>query len=378
MKLGRAFSGRAMAPRAPLALVSGRGAAALRSEQPRHSRGFAPLALIFRRARARSTPASRPTIAARDGGVVVLAPRFSFILNLFETIVSPLARGSGPHTFVRTDKSHSASLPFVWESNALRSPALYAQRTPTGRTWATSIAGIQRARRPGSGTWEANFTGSHWMWRRNHGSPQAGIRTRSADEVTTLTAQSQRATPPHDVVRRPGSMRRHLPQASTKDPAVRLDLGVPLPERWPGIRTFKRASERSSPVKTRFGRSAWSHRLGVNEQRSPTGLPDANKPFSGNRRGRIETLIFPATRYPGVTEIAHRQHPAAAQEQFRAVAAVPLTHRTTKAASPAPLPPRAALSEPARPAIDAERLGREIWQQMGRRVRIERERRGRL
>jgi hypothetical protein len=90
-------------------------------------------------------------------------------------------------------------------------------------------------------------------------------------------------------------------------------------------------------------------------------------PFSGNRRGR-----------PGATDIAHRPHPAAAKEQFRAVAAIALTYRTTKAVSSAPVPPRIAPSEPARPAIDAERLGREIWQQMGRRVRIERERRGRL
>jgi hypothetical protein len=244
------------------------------------------------------------------------------------------------------------------------------------RTWATSIVGVQRARRPGSGAWEQNFTDGYKMWRRDHGSLRAGIRTRSAGEAASRTAQSQRAMPSEDIVHS-GSMRgRHFPQTAAKDPATRLYLRFPARE--PGIRAFGHASERSSPVKTRSDRSAWLHRLGVNPQHPSTDVPERIKPFSGNRRGRFETMIFPAKRYRGATEIAHKPYPAAAREQFRAVPAVTLTHRTTKAVSPSPLSPRAALSEPARPAIDAERLGREIWQQMGRRLRIERERRGRL
>jgi hypothetical protein len=171
-------------------------------------------------------------------------------------------------------------------------------------------------------------------------------------------------------------MRGHLPHSTAKDRAVRLDL--PFSARAPGIRTLRHASEQFSPVKTRFGKSVRPERLAAEPRRSPTRLPKGTKPFSGNRRGQIETLIFPAKWRPDATDIAHRPRPAAAKDQFRTVAAVTLTYRTTKAVSAAPLPPRAAPPEPARPAIDAERLGREIWQQMGRRVRIERERRGRL
>jgi hypothetical protein len=119
-------------------------------------------------------------------------------------------------------------------------------------------------------------------------------------------------------------------------------------------------------------------RLGAEPWRSPTRLPQGTKLFSGNQRNQIETPIFKTKWGLGATDIARKPLPAAAKEQFRAVPAVTLTYRTAKAVSSAPLPPRIAPSEPARPAIDAERLGREIWQQMGRRVRIERERRGRL
>jgi hypothetical protein len=49
-----------------------------------------------------------------------------------------------------------------------------------------------------------------------------------------------------------------------------------------------------------------------------------------------------------------------------------------RAAAPAvPAPPRAVAAQVAAPPVDIDRLGRDVWRQLERRLRVERERRGR-
>ncbi|WLA69194.1 hypothetical protein [Bradyrhizobium diazoefficiens] len=325
-----------MLPRAPLAQASGRSRVALRADAQPRSRVAAPLSLIFRRAR--SQPSQR-AIADRDGGVAVLAPRLSFILNLFETLASSPAGASHLGTFV-SDGTPSS------EPSALAASA---------KTWTTSIAAIQRAGRLGIATWYVNFVRGRIMSRLDHRSAQPGIRTFFARLAKPARPLRRAAAP--DGIGRDGGQRR-----------------ATLLSRIPGhargalssVETFAGAGYATRSRWTPFHPRVDTFEAGI-------------RSVIGNRRGLIETLSVTEKRYREATESGSRAPRASAEEKFRAVTAVTLTYRTTKAESPAPMPPPAARPEPPpRPVIDADRLGREIWQQMGRRLRIERERRGKL
>lgn len=333
----RAFSVRTMLPRAPLAQASGRGRVGMRVDAQPRSRVVAPLSLILRHARSQLSQPSQRAIAARDGGAVVLAPRLSFILNLFETLAFPPARARHLRTFV-SDGTPSS------EPSALAASA---------KAWTTSIAAIQRAGRLGIATWDVNFVRVRIMSRLDHRSAQPGIRT-------FFARLAEPATPPRRAAAAGGIGRDGGQRRAT------------LLSRIPG-----HARGALSSVETFAGagyatRSRWT----PFHPRVDT-LEAGIRSVIGNRRGLIQTLSVAVKRYREATESGSRA--PRAEEKFRAVTAVTLTYRATKAESPAPMSPPATRSEPPpRPVIDADRLGREIWQQMGRRLRIERERRGKL
>ncbi|MBR0804357.1 hypothetical protein JQ636_12480 [Bradyrhizobium japonicum] len=328
-----------MPPRAPLARASGRNRPALRSDASPRSRVVAPLSRIFRRVRSQGPRPSQRAVAARDGGVVVLAPRLSFILNLFETLTSSPARNSHVQRFV----SDGASRP---------EPSAFAASV---KTWAASIADI-RAGRLAIAPWDVNFAPGRIMSRLDHRSSQAGIRA-------FFGRLAKPATSPRRAVAADGSGR--------EGGQLRTAL-------LPRIGPLRHGPGPFSPVETSVA-PASAQRSG-NPFRPRINVPEVRaQSLVGSRRGLIETLSVTGKRYREATEIGPRSHLVTADEKFRAVTAVTLTYRTTKEGSPAPMPPQATRSEPPpRPVIDADRLGREIWQQMGRRLRIERERRGKL
>lgn len=341
MKPQRAFSVRAMRPRAPLVRASGARRVAMRPDAPLHSPAVAPLSLVFRRARSQVSRPSQRTMAARDGGAVVLAPRLSFILNLFETLAQPLARDSYVQTFV------SNGMPGPGSSTFTASPT----------TLTASNARILWAGRLDTAAWDVTFAHGRIMSRLDHRSAQTGIRALFA-RLAKPAMSPWRAMVADGSGRAGGQLRAALlPRTGLRDH---------------GLEPFSPVGTSVDPASAR--RSGW------HSFRSQPNAPAAGiRSGIGHRRGLNETLSMTANRHREATESGSRSYRASAEEKFRAVTAVTLTYRTTKAEVGAAMPPQATRpAPPPRPVIDADRLGREIWQQMGRRLRIERERRGKL
>lgn len=355
---------RHMRPRAALRLAWLGGA---RSAVTRAPHGFGPLAFTFRRWRDRKVSAPPPAVRTVDGKLLVLSPRLSLTLALSQTY----ARFVAPSK----DASESGhSLP--WQ----RGPETPLQRrifSDLWRVWRqpTSLPKHDAQRLSESShslPWQ-RFS-EQWHVSRQPISPphHSQVRLRGlhpAVEVARRRAFDPRVQsigidgvvapigPAAAPLRSPGVSpaarlfdRRGASRPTVDSPAVGLPARATLVPRTlrttalQALEALQTATVRSKPGLHAQNQLVWHAHAKRTRSRPATGsnLPEP----------RQTTRTVPAAT------LAYRAPKAAAPAETIAAPAV-----TRERAPP--------------PAFDMNRLERDLWRQMERRVRIERERRGR-
>ncbi|WP_341358348.1 hypothetical protein V5H98_11160 [Georgenia sp. M64] len=319
-----------------------------------------PLALVFRRP-ARTLPA--PVLRSRDGAAVRLSLSLSLRVWLAERLTT-LVRGVAP--------ASGADRQMPSAADGTRAPVAVAQRA--WRLGATRDSGPGRATRRPLSPREPDAVRAPRGARLDRNTPADRIH-RSGSETTT-TRPTWRTPPPSD-----GDGQQSLigsrPAARPTAPGVAAEsLDVKAPPTVPPLRHRTRGS-----------------RLGAAPQPLMDRLADAATPAPAPARRRLRRPTGPAAPHPGgypATELrvgprlrsAPRPAPAPPAPGPLAVPDRPpaaLVHRSRPAVvdahdAPAPTPPPTAA---AAPAVDLDRLDRELWHRFEKRMRIERERRGR-
>jgi hypothetical protein len=350
---------RHMRPRAALRL-----AWLARFAVAREPRSFAPLGFTFRRWRDRTASTPSPVVRTVDGKLLVLSPRLSLTLALSQTyaqFVTPPRDGRSVPWQRVSETLHRRIFSELWR--VWRQPA----SPPKGDSEAGHSIPWQR----GSETLRHRriFSELWHVWRQPVSPPHhSQVRLRE----TTLAAH--------------GGAR----PERTVGPAVEIDRGrafdvraqsigfagvvAPPALRSPGVlparRLFgRRGSSRpamDSPATGLRARAIWAPRtLRTTALQAPQDL-HAQDQLVWHEHAQRARSGSPGSNLPE-------------QRQTRTVPAVTLAYRAPKAAAPAEtIAAPAVTREPAAPpAIDMNRLERDLWRQMERRVRIERERRGR-
>ncbi|RPF28996.1 hypothetical protein [Georgenia muralis] len=320
-----------------------------------------PLALIFRRP-ARAVPA--PVLRSRDGAAVRLSLSLSMRVWLAERLTT-LVREVAP----AVEPERRAA----WAAPGTRAESAVVQRA-----WRLGVASdsapIRLTRRPLS-TREPDAVRAPRGARLDRFTP-ADLIDRSGSETTATRTTWRTPSPPSD-----GDGQQRLissrPAARPTSPGVVAEpLDVKAPATVPSLRHRTRGS-----------------RLGAAREPLMDRPADPAAPAPGPARRRLRRPTGPPAPHPGgypATELrvgprlrsAPRPAPAPPAPGPLAVPdrpPAPLVHRNRPAvveapAAPAPAPPPAA---PAAPAVDLDRLDRELWHRFEKRMRIERERRGR-
>lgn len=336
----------------PLRLATRRGAGAHQPQVPRL--GHRPLALVFRRQRAARPAGTTPTLKAVDGGTVVLAPRIAISLSLWNAVIG--GRGDDP----------------------------------AGRRFGLGEAGGGLGGKPPAATEIA--------WPRASLAPELPhrVRWRLPRLPRPLPARAQQAAP--GLERLLLALRAML--AGAKAPAVAGShraavasavLGFAAFPRRPAplapapLGVLVRSAARSDPVP---GQGAVMAAPGVwrlpdpgRRRRRQEGAAAAAWTRAQGRGGAAgglsPVMVLPRGRSRARAEPVDERHHR--RRRVVPIDSIDLVYRkdtrgaslpaAAQAPAPAPVPP-----EP----VNVERLTQDIWRQLEKRWRVERERRGRL
>lgn len=319
-----------------------------------------PLALIFRRP-ARALPA--PVLRSRDGAAVRLSLSLSLRVWLAEqltTLVREVASPVGPER-----RAGSAA------------PGTRAETAAALRAWRLAAAGdpapSRLIRRPLS-TREPDAVRAGTP-RRDGYAPVD--RAELSDSATAQPRPTWRTPSPSERDGRGGLTGSRAVSRPTAPGVAAESLDVKAPATVPPLRLRTRGFRLGAAREPRMDRpadpAATAPAPARSRLRRPTG-PAAPHPggypateLRVGPRLRGVPRPAPAPPAPGPLAVPDHRPPA------------PLVHRNRPAvvdapATPVPTPPTAA---PAVPAVDLDRLDRELWHRFEKRMRIERERRGR-
>ena len=320
-----------------------------------------PLALIFRRP-ARALPA--PVMRSRDGAAVRLSLSLSLRLWLAERLTT-LVREVAPASPVGRERRTGAA------GDGPRAPAAAA----TQRAWrlgATSYSGQGRtSRRPLRTLGRDAVQASSAAHRDRLGRTE---RNGSLDTETALTRRPAWRTPPSadgDGLGGPTGSR-PATRPTSQGGAAELPTAT-APGTTPRHR-HRRLGAAGEPLTDRLANPATAAPVPARRRlRRPTGP-------AGPHPGGYPATDLRATG-PRLRAVVHRPAPAPPAPGPLAVPdrpPAPLVHRNLPAVVDAPVvavPPPPAPQ--AAPAVDLDRLDRELWHRFEKRMRIERERRGR-
>lgn len=326
-----------------------------------------PLALIFR-AHREAPPAAAPNWRGADGERVTLAPRFRFALHFWTLHATQQHRHeethlhSGPSaSSAETQRTGSPKLHFHHNDQRGRDQSsgsgrsrldvgksIDARLARAGSAAARIVlrspqAAIDRLARP----WPGPF----------HDEPVVtGPRRTSAMPAPVSELSFARAFAPRasDVRRSPPGSTGHLPGRA----GTRADVQAPMAHRLPSRVGFS-----TSPYAAGALRDP--------RRESPTAAP---RPSQGFTPAPLEFAARPGQRGSQAADAAnpaYARHTAQAPElDYRRLAAPPTASQA--APLPRPAPP------PAPPVIDLDMLSREVIERIEKRLRIERERHGRI
>jgi hypothetical protein len=300
---------------------------------------------------------------AADGGAVVVSPRFSIIVNLFETLaslVSPAwsetAAAMPALNFPRRTnvtllrERIRESLRFIWRREMARGvdPGSSPGRHLVSESIAALLLGRADARDLPSSPTRHSLTPLRGTLFESRFRRRTRLHSPGLGGFRDEGVQTSRAI--YRMLVAPG-----VPQGTLFAPAHAVSRPGPQ-RRADAARLAHRAARRLHQTPPRRDEFV-SHR------------PD--HPFRPSQLAaqRAEQTL----RRPTVSALAANSQPAA-----RALAPVQLAYRRQDAAPARPttvaLPP---VQRTAPPVIDTERLGQQVWKQIERKLRIERERRGR-
>jgi hypothetical protein len=369
---------RHMLPRAALRLACFGGT---RRAVARKVRTISPLALTFRRWGYSAASSPPPVMRTVDGQLLVLSPRLSLTLALSQAhaglIVSPK---SAARQFPGLDHS------FHWERPAA---APMHERIFSERWF----------------TWRQPAGQGHDGWRGSQGAISTGVVGLSSAHEGDRYSFQARLRGLYPAVMSTHSSAWHVADSGTANRAtegpafgfgIRSIAGtrVVVPDGLPPTAFRRPAVAAGLPL---IGRRGFNRRAADFPAIGPGGRTRLVPPM-------LRTAVRPTQRVlqtvavksePGSRahnsiiwqERAHRmygrpasgQHISDQRHATRAVSTVALAYRASNSKAPTETiaPPPVTSERATAPAIDMYRLERDLWRQMERRVRIERERRGR-
>ncbi|WP_447925157.1 hypothetical protein [Georgenia muralis] len=319
-----------------------------------------PLALIFRRP-ARALPA--PVLRSRDGAAVRLSLSLSLRVWLAERLTTLVREVASP-----AGREGRVSAP----AGGTRASVAVAQ--PARRLGATGTPAPGRATRLPLSTREPDAVRAGRAARRDGYAPVD--RAERSDSATAPTRPTWRATPPGegDGPRCPIGMRsttRPTAPGTARDlrDATAEQTVPPLRHRTRGLRLGTAGKPLTDRPADPAAPAPAPARRRLRRPTGPAAPHPAGYPATELRTTpRLHRAPRPAPAPPAPGPLAVPDRPPA-----------PLVHRNRPAvvdapAATTPTPPPAA---PAAPAVDLDRLDRELWHRFEKRMRIERERRGR-
>ena len=373
---------RHMRPRAALRL-----AWLARSAVAHEARGFGPLAFTFRRWRDRKASTSPPAVRTVDGKLLVLSPRLSLTLALSQTYAHFV-------TPPRDDAKPGHSLPWHQVPETLLHRRIFSE---LWRVWRQPTSPLKDdAQRGRSLPWQRGtetllhrriFSELWHVWRQPTSPPHhSQMRLRSMHLATMATrgsARSERTVGPAVEARGRAFDLRVQPigidgVVAPISPLLLRSAGVS-----PAPRLFeRRGSSRSavdSPAIGLRGRATLVPRtLRTSALQALEGLQTATVRSKPGLHAQ-NSLVWHEHAQRARSRPATGSNLPEQRQTTRAVPAAALAYRAPKVTAPAETiaAPAVARERAPPPAIDINRLERDLWRQMERRVRIERERRGR-
>ena len=335
--------------RRPLRLATRRGAGARQRQAPRL--GHRPLALVFRRQRAARPAGTTPTLKAVDGGTVVLAPRIAISLSLWNAVIG--GRGDGPagRRFGLGEAGGGLGGQPAAEIAWPRAPL--APELPHRVRW--RLPRLPRSLRARAQQAAPGLERLLLALRAMLAGAKAPAVAGSHRAATAPAALSFAAFPRRPAPLAPAPLGVLVRSAVRSDPAPGQGAVMAAPGVWrlldPGRRRRRQEGAAAAAGTRAQGRA---------------GAAGGLSPVMALPRDRSRALAEP------VDERHHRR-------RIVSIDSVDLVYRkdnpgaslpaATQAPAPAPVPP-----EP----VNVERLTQDIWRQLEKRWRVERERRGRL
>lgn len=361
---------RHMRPRAALRLAWLGGVRSV----ARAPRGFGPLAFTFRRWRDRKASAPPPAVRTVDGKLLVLSPRLSLTLALSQTYAHLVAPP-------KDDSEPGHSLPWQRGLETL-------QRRIFSELWRVWRQPTSLTKHDG----QRLSVSSHSLpWQRG---PETLLQRPIFSEQWHVSRQP--ISPPHQLRLRGLHPAVAVARRRAFDPRVQ-SIGIDGVVAPIGPAAAPLRSPDAPPAPRLFDRRGSARPV----MDSPaTGLPAratlAPRTLRTTALQAVEALQTATVRpKPGLhaqNQLVWHEHaqrtrgrPATGsnllepRQTTRTVAAATLAYRAPKAAAPAETiaAPAVTRERAPPPAFDMNRLERDLWRQMERRVRIERERRGR-
>ena len=376
---------------------------------PRGKLPFAPLTLVLRRARARNTSLPPPhLLRSADKVEVLVAPRLVFNLHLSraasavpEALPSPREGHVGEGTFFGPGSISQPSHPHPWLERRPWGPAeIHRFQAPswpmTGmRPWHRARSMIDgKIGEPGRtraivSRWQSHFARVDMRLGSQFGMTRA-MRLGSAD-LTGAAMHEGRAsghdlqTPKMPSRPRAAATTGRRPPLAVLRPSMlgeggigasirRANVGATHPMLRPAAEILGTTRELETPWGRRPIRSRDLQIAGPRLRDSREASLAGGQSADASRFAGGSPVVFPDGRRPASTA-----HPREIRPE-RAVSPVPIVHRAS-----APAPPRAhsvtaqqVAKAPAVPHVDVPRLADEVCRQIEKRIRIERQRRGRL